>query len=88
MLGSSAGNAVLLLLRYFIIQVMIAVPIGLGLGYFIMSGWLRNFPYRTGIGWWFYLVPILLVLAITVLTVISQVLKTANVNPIESLRSE
>lgn len=87
-LGSTAGNAVLLLLRYFIIQVLIAVPIGLGLGYFIMSGWLQNFPYRTGIGWWFYLVPILLVLTITVLTVISQVLKTANVNPIESLRSE
>ncbi len=87
-LGSSAGSAVLLLLRYFIIQVLIAVPIGLGLGYFIMSGWLQNFPYRTGIGWWFYLVPILLVLAITVLTVSSQVLKTANVNPAESLRSE
>jgi putative ABC transport system permease protein len=87
-LGSSAGSAVLLLLRYFIIQVLIAVPIGLGLGYFIMSGWLQNFPYRTGIGWWFYLVPILLVLMITILTVSSQVLKTANVNPAESLRSE
>ncbi len=87
-LGSSAGNAVLLLLRYFIIQVLIAVPIGLGLGYFIMSGWLQNFPYRTSIGWWFYLVPILLVLVITVLTVSSQVIKTANVNPAESLRSE
>ncbi len=87
-LGSSAGSAVLLLLRYFIIQVLIAVPIGLGLGYFIMSGWLQNFPYRTGIGWWFYLVPILLVLLITILTVSSQVLKTANVNPAESLRSD
>ncbi len=87
-LGSSAGSAVLLLLRYFIIQVLIAVPIGLGLGYFIMRGWLQNFPYRTGIGWWFYLVPILLVLMITILTVSSQVLKTANVNPAESLRSE
>jgi putative ABC transport system permease protein len=87
-LGSSAGSAVLLLLRYFIIQVLIAVPIGLGLGFFIMSGWLQNFPYRTGIGWWFYLVPILLVLLITILTVSSQVLKTANVNPAESLRSE
>ncbi|MCK4746742.1 MAG: hypothetical protein KAT15_06905, partial [Bacteroidales bacterium] len=29
-LGSSSGNAVLLLLRYFVIQVLIAVPIGLG----------------------------------------------------------
>jgi len=87
-LGSSSGNAVLLLLRYFVIQVLIAVPIGLGLGYIIMSRWLQNFPYRTDIGWWFFLIPIMMVVLITMLTVISQVIKTAHVNPAESLRSE
>ncbi len=87
-LGSSAWNAVLLLLRYFVIQVMIAVPFGLGLGYYIMSGWLRNFPYRVGIGWWFFLIPLTMVLLITIVTVSSQVIKTANVNPSESIRSE
>jgi putative ABC transport system permease protein len=87
-LGSSVGNAVLLLLRYFIIQVLIAVPIGLGTGYFIMSGWLQNFAYRVGIGWWFFLVPVVLVLLTTLATVSSQVFRTANVNPAESLRHE
>ena len=87
-LGSSAGNAVLLLLRYFMIQVVIAVPIGLGLGYYIMAGWLENFAYRIGIGWWFFLVPTLIVLIITILTVISQVLKTSNVNPAFSMRRD
>ena len=87
-LGSSSGNAVLLLLRFFVIQVVIAVPIGLGLGYFIMHGWLQNFAYRVGIGWWFYLVPVCTVLLITIFTVSSQVLKTANVNPADSLRHE
>jgi putative ABC transport system permease protein len=87
-LGSSSGNAALLLLRYFAIQVSIAVPIGLGLGYYIMSGWLQNFAYRIGIGWWFFLIPLLLVLTITLLTVSSQVIRTANVNPADSLRHE
>lgn len=87
-LGSTSGNAVLLLLRYFVIQVMIAVPVGLGLGYYIMHNWLQNFAYRVGIGWWFYLVPLCTVLLITILTVSSQVLKTANVNPANSLRHE
>jgi putative ABC transport system permease protein len=87
-LGSSSGNAALLLLRYFLIQVLIAVPIGLGLGYYIMSGWLQNFAYRIGIGWWFFLIPMLLVLTITLLTVSSQVIRTANVNPADSLRHE
>jgi putative ABC transport system permease protein len=87
-LGSSSGKAVLLLLRYFTIQVLIAVPIGLGLGYYIMHGWLQNFAYRVGIGWWFFLVPLLMVILITLFTVSSQVIKTANVNPAETLRRE
>lgn len=87
-LGSSSGNAVLLLLRYFLIQVLIAVPVGLGLGYYIMHGWLENFAYRINIGWWFFLVPLFLVGLITLLTVGGQVLRTANVNPAETLRHE
>jgi putative ABC transport system permease protein len=87
-LGSSSGNAVLLLLRYFLIQVLIAVPVGLGLGYYIMHNWLQNFAYRVGIGWWFYLLPLLIVTLTTLLTVSAQVIRTANVNPAESLRHE
>jgi len=87
-LGSSSGNAVLLLLRFFVIQVLIAVPIGLGLGYYIMSGWLQNFAYRIEIGWWFFCIPLLTVLIITLFTVSSQVIRTANVNPADSLRHE
>jgi putative ABC transport system permease protein len=87
-LGSSSGKAVLLLLRYFTIQVLIAVPIGLGLGYYIMHGWLQNYSYRVSIGWWFYLVPLVLVILITLFTVSSQVIRTANVNPASTLRRE
>jgi putative ABC transport system permease protein len=87
-LGSSSGNAVLLLVRYFIIQVLIAVPFGLGAGYYIMSRWIENFAYRISIGWWFFAVPLVVVLLIAILTVSSQVLKTASTNPAESLRYE
>ncbi len=87
-LGSSAGKAVLLLLKYFMVQVLIAVPIGLGLGYYIMHNWLQNFSYRVGIGWWFFLIPLLMVALITMITVGGQVVRTANVNPADSLRHE
>ena len=87
-LGSSSGNAVLLLIRYFLIQVLIAVPIGLGLAHYFMSGWIQNFAFRINIGWWFYAGPVLLVIVIAILTVSSQVIRTANVNPAESLRYE
>ncbi|MBL7113371.1 MAG: ABC transporter permease [Bacteroidales bacterium] len=87
-LGSSVGNAVNLLLRYFIIQVLIAVPIGLGIGYYFMAKWIRNFAFQINIGWWFFLIPVVLVVLIAILTVSFQVVKTANVNPAESLRYE
>jgi len=87
-LGSSSGKAMILLLRYFTIQVLIAVPIGLGLGYYIMHNWLQNFAYRVGIGWWFFLLPLTIVVMITMITVSSQVIKTANVNPADTLRRE
>ncbi|MCK5463025.1 MAG: FtsX-like permease family protein, partial [Bacteroidales bacterium] len=87
-LGSSSGNAVLLLIRYFLIQVLIAVPIGLGTGFYLMSSWIQNFAFRINIGWWFFVGPVLLVALIAILTVSSQVIKTANVNPAESLRYE
>jgi len=87
-LGSSSGNAVLLLIRYFLIQVLIAVPLGLGTGFFLMSSWIQNFAFRINIGWWFFVGPVLLVALIAILTVSSQVIKTANVNPAESLRYE
>ncbi len=87
-LGSSAGNAVLLLIRYFVVQVLIAVPFGLGAGYYFMSGWIQNFAFRISIGWWFFVAPIVIVILIAILTVSSQVIKTANVNPAESLRYE
>jgi len=53
-----------------------------------MAGWLNNFAYRIGIGWWFFVIPALMILIITILTVISQVLKTAQVNPAISIRCE
>jgi putative ABC transport system permease protein len=87
-MGSSVLNCILLLTRFFVIQVLIAIPVGLGIGYFIMKGWLNNFAYRIDIGWWFFLIPVCLLLAIAILTVSSQVIKTANINPARSLRYE
>lgn len=87
-LGSTVFNSILLLIKYFVNQILIAVPIGLSIAYFIMQRWLENFAFRISIGWWFFILPVLIVLLIAVLTVIAQVTKTANVNPAQSLRYE
>jgi putative ABC transport system permease protein len=87
-MGSSTLNCILLLMRFFVMQVLIAVPVGLGIGYFVILRWLNNFAYRINIGWWFFLIPVCLLIIITILTVSSQIIKTANTNPATSLRNE
>ncbi|UCG26970.1 MAG: FtsX-like permease family protein, partial [Bacteroidales bacterium] len=87
-LGASVLKSILLLVRYFVYQILIAAPFGLVTSYLIMSSWIENFPFRISIGWWFFLIPVLIILIIAVFTVIIQVFKTANVNPAESLRYE
>ena len=87
-LGSSVLNSVVLLIRYFVYQILIAVPIGLSIAYWVMHRWIENFAFRISIGWWFFILPVIIVLVIAVVTVIAQVTKTANINPAESLRHE
>lgn len=87
-LGASVMQSIVLLVRYFINQILIAVPVGLAISYFIMAKWIENFPFRISIGWWFFIVPVVIVVIIAVVTVIAQVFKTANVNPASSLRDE
>jgi len=87
-MGSSVMNSFLLLTRFFMIQVLISIPVGLGIGYIIMSGWLKNFAYRIEIGWWFFVVPVFLLATITIITVSSHIIRTARINPAVSLRYE
>jgi len=87
-LGASVSKSIFLLVRYFLNQILIAVPIGLAISYFIMSRWIQHFPFRIAISWWFFVLPILVVLIIALVTVIAQVFRTANVNPADSLRYE
>jgi putative ABC transport system permease protein len=63
---------------------LIAWPVA----YLIMSGWLRNFAYRTGIGWAGFVLTGLGTLAIALLTVGFQSVKAASASPAETLKYE
>ncbi|MEQ9438239.1 MAG: ABC transporter permease [Cyclobacteriaceae bacterium] len=87
-LGASVQSVVNLLSRDFLKLVFISGLIALPFTYFVMQQWLENFAFRISISWWLLALPILLVLAIAVLTVSFQTMKAALVNPAESLRNE
>ncbi len=87
-LGASVSSIVNLLSKEFLILVAVSNLISWPLSYYLMNNWLQSYPYRTSIGVWTLLMPTLLALILTLLTVGYQVIKAARSNPITSLRYE
>ncbi|MBC2844720.1 ABC transporter permease [Winogradskyella flava] len=87
-LGASISQLWLLLSKDFITLVVLALVIASPLAYYVMSGWLQKFPYRTSVGWDVFLIACLGALIITLITVSFQAIKAASANPVKSLRTE
>lgn len=86
--GAGVTNILLLLSRQFASWVMIASMIALPLGYLIARDWLNNFAYRTSLGVLAFILAVLMAFIVTVLTISYQALRTAHMNPVDSLKYE
>jgi len=87
-LGSSVSGIIMLLSKDLFKLSLIAVVIATPIAYYGMDRWLEDFHYRTTIPWWALVLPAVLVILIAFLSVSYQSIKTALVNPIESLKYE
>ena len=87
-LGASVANIVGLLSREFLILVAVANIIAWPIGYFIMSHWLKNFAYRTDLGWYIFLLVSGLALLIALVTVSIPAVRAALANPANALHHE
>jgi putative ABC transport system permease protein len=87
-LGASSGQVVLLLSKEFARWVLLANLIAWPAAYLAVSSWLQKFPYRTSIPPGLFVLAGAAALAIALLTVSGQALKTAHRNPADALRYE
>jgi len=87
-LGAGISSLTVLLSKEYIILVMIACMVTLPLAWVAMNAWLKDYSFRIEIGWWFYIVPIALILLLALLSIIFKVFSTVMKNPVESLRYE
>jgi putative ABC transport system permease protein len=87
-LGSSVREIVMLLTRSSLKWALLSNFIAWPASWFVMSKWLANFAYRTGISWWVYAFAGGSVLIIAVLTVSWQTLRAAVADPVDVLRYE
>jgi putative ABC transport system permease protein len=87
-LGASVKTVVTILSKDFVKLVMLALLIAIPLGWYAVSKWLENYPYRIDISWKIFAFAGTLVLFIALVTVSFQALRSAMANPVHSLRSE
>jgi len=87
-LGASTAGVYALLSREFLKWVALANLIAWPVSYYVMHSWLRNFAFRTAIGWEVFPVSGAAALIVACLTVSGQSIKAASANPVNALRYE
>ena len=87
-LGAGVSGLFLLLSQEYFKLLGLSVIVALPVAYIIMNNWLDGFAYRIQIGWWFFVIPILLMSFVVFASVIYQIIKTARLNPVNSLKYE
>lgn len=87
-MGASFKDVLTLVSREYLIWLSICFAVGIPLSYYLFSSWLDNFLVRIELGWWFYLIPSIIIAIIFVTSTIFQTVKAAWVNPAVTLNDE
>lgn len=83
--GSSSEGVLVHLLRTFIINVLIAAVIAIPIGYYLMADWLSQYSYRIPLSWWIFALSTAVCLSVSILSVLIQIWRAANTNPVKAL---
>lgn len=87
-MGASIWGIVSLLGRDFLKLVLIGFIIAIPLAYFGMNSWLANFAYKISISWSVFVIAGLVATIIAAVTVSSQSIRAAMINPVEAFKVE
>ncbi len=87
-MGSSTQEILMMFCRHYALLLAVSFIIAAPIAYYIGREWLQSFAERTPIYWWLFPLALLTVGVITLTTVIIQSWRTANENPINSIKNE
>ena len=87
-LGANALQLVRLLSKDFLVLVVVAALVAFPIAWWAMQKWLSDFAYRTSIGWWVFALAATASIVIALVTISTQSIKAAMMNPVKSLRTE
>jgi putative ABC transport system permease protein len=86
--GAKNIQVIYLLNRDFLKWVSVSVIIAAPIAWLVMGKWLQNYPYRTNLAWWVFVLSGIIAVSIAIITVSLQSWRAAKGNPVEALRYE
>lgn len=87
-MGASVGNILLLLGQDFLKLVLFGFLIAVPIAWFGMGKWLENFAYSISVSWVIFLIAGLSAMLVAALTISSQTIKAALINPVNAFKVE
>ena len=86
--GSTTTEVLRLFCRRYVWLLGVSFVVAAPLAWYIGQGWLQSFAERTPVYWWLFPLAFLVVALVTLGTVVTQSWRTANENPIRSIKTE
>ncbi len=87
-LGATEVNIIAVVSKSVIFAVGVSIVIAIPVAYYMMQGWLRDFPYNVGFQPVLFIIAALLAIVIAMVTVTITSLKAARINPAAALHYE
>jgi ABC-type antimicrobial peptide transport system permease subunit len=87
-MGASAFNIISLVTQNFSRLVIIAYLVAAPISWWLLNIYLKQYPIHTDIHFWVFIVTGAFILGFALLVVLTQTIRTAYANPVNSLRSE
>ena len=87
-MGAPIANILQLLTKESLVLLIISSVIAVPVAYWFVNSQLEEYANRIKITPWLFMVPVLIVILISLLTVACQTVKTALANPVKALRYE
>lgn len=87
-MGANVNTIFILLNRQFVWLALVAFIVATPISWFVMNRWLKDFQYKITIGWELFAVSMLIGALVALATVSYHAIKTAWLNPAETLKNE
>lgn len=87
-LGASLGNLLVNLVKDYSKLIIVSTVLAIPIAWWVMSTWLNQFVFKVGINGWIFFLTGLGTLIISWLTIGVLTVRTASVNPVETLKEE